>query len=92
MEPGRFAPDPSLTTIQFGTAPNGTKLHVTYVNTAEKLQATPVLVITFKVDSSIWLKHNLLKLYAINRPKFSQNLTLIYYDDHETDVLWISIN
>ena len=24
MEPGRFAPDPSLTTIQFGTASNGT--------------------------------------------------------------------
>ena len=42
MGPGRFALDPfpiryqidSLTTIQFGTAPNGTELHGTYVNTA----------------------------------------------------------
>ena len=34
MEPGRFAPDPSLTTIQFGTASNGTELYGTYVNTA----------------------------------------------------------
>ena len=47
---------------------------------------------TFRVDLSVWLKHNLLKLYAINRPKFSQNLMLICYHDHETKVPWMSIN
>ena len=76
MGPGRSALYPfpiryqmdSLTTIQFGTEPNGNELHGTHVNAAGKSQATLVSLVRSKVDSSVWVKHNLLIMYAISLP------------------------